>query len=101
MRKLFFEMVHQRPWTDETNYEPNIVEIDSRAAMSMASCADSTTRTKHVDLKYHHVRELVGSNIIDMRKVDTRDQVADCLTKPGTTSSIGRLVAACSLDRCN
>ena len=92
-------MVHQRPWTDATTFEPTVVEIDSRAAMSMASCADSTSRTKHVELKYHHVRELVSSNIIRMRKVDTRSQVADCLTKPGTLASIGRLVVSCSLDR--
>lgn len=38
------------------------------------------SRTKHIKLQYHILRELVESNIIELDYID--DQLADILTKP-------------------
>ena len=65
----------------------------------MASRDDTTPRTKHIALKYHHIKELVRSNIVHLQKVDTHSQVADCLAKVVTLAKIHRLVQGCRMDQ--
>jgi hypothetical protein len=38
-------------------------------------------RTKHIDLRYHYVRDAIESGRISLSYVHTNDQVADALTK--------------------
>lgn len=42
-------------------------------------------RSKHIDLRYHYIRECVEQGRVDVTHVRTGDQVADALTK-----SLGR-----------
>lgn len=98
LRKMLLEMSTQKPWSNSMQSTPVIVDVDSTAAISMAQREDSTSRTKHIELKYHHVKELVQSGVIDLEKVDTSNQVADCLTKIGTIRSIGTMVTACHIE---
>lgn len=51
-----------------------------------------TARTKHVDLKLHHVREVIINGTIYFVVLRSDDQRADTLTKFGTYSSPGRFV---------
>ncbi|PKA49512.1 Retrovirus-related Pol polyprotein from transposon TNT 1-94 [Apostasia shenzhenica] len=39
-------------------------------------------RTKHIDIRYHKLRELVSSGDIKLMKVSTQDNFTDMLTKP-------------------
>jgi hypothetical protein len=39
-------------------------------------------KTKHIDLKYHFVKDLMQLGIIKLRYPPTGDMVADMLTKP-------------------
>ncbi|MBW3702593.1 hypothetical protein C2U27_20365, partial [Bacillus aerophilus] len=38
-------------------------------------------RTKHIDRKYHIIREAVGDGIVDVVKVASEDNLADPFTK--------------------
>ena len=38
-------------------------------------------RTKHINVKYHHFRYHVRRGKVSIRKVKTKDQLADCFTK--------------------
>jgi hypothetical protein len=38
-------------------------------------------RRKHINIKYHHVRELVAERTIEVRWMPTAEQQADLLTK--------------------
>jgi hypothetical protein len=40
------------------------------------------TRTKHIDVRFHHVRESIALGQIDLKYVKSSEQVADVLTKP-------------------
>lgn len=44
--------------------------------------AEGFRRSKHVDIRYHHVRETVLYGAIQLIKVPTSEMVADFLTKP-------------------
>lgn len=98
LRKLFYEICTQSQWNDSVTMNPAEVEIDSTAAISIAIRKDTTVRTKHVDLKYHHVKEFLQIGVITTLKVDTQYQVADCMTKIGTKKNIGVLIKMCRMD---
>ena len=40
------------------------------------------SRTKHVDIKYHLIRNLHEEGIIELKYVPTNQMVADIMTKP-------------------
>ena len=39
------------------------------------------TRTKHIDIKHHFIREVVESGAIKIMKIASKDNPADMLTK--------------------
>jgi len=54
---------------------------DNKAALSMALNPVQHSRTKHVDVDRHFIREKVEDGIISLSYVPTKLQVADILTK--------------------
>ena len=39
-------------------------------------------RTKHIDVKYHYVRDVVTQGKLKVCKISTHDNLADMMTKP-------------------
>jgi hypothetical protein len=39
-------------------------------------------RSKHTEMRYHHVRDMVQKNILRIQYVPTLEQTTDILTKP-------------------
>ncbi len=61
---------------------PITIHEDNRAASLIARNESSTRRTKHIDVKYHHIKDLVDSNRICIKDISSNDQLADIFTKP-------------------
>ena len=57
------------------------VHTDSTAGKSMATRFGTSKETKHVELRFLYVQELVGKGIIKLRKIGTKVNCADVLTK--------------------
>ena len=57
------------------------VFVDNGGAINLASNPLSSARTKHIDVRFHFVRELLSSGIIAVKYVPTSEQRADILTK--------------------
>lgn len=64
---------------------------DNQSAIRLAKNPEFHQRTKHVDIKYHFIREQLKNGVIDMQYVGTDDQLADILTKPLETSRFQKL----------
>ena len=47
----------------------------------MAKNAGYNSRTKHIDIKHHFTRENVENGKVQVDYVDTKNQLADLLTK--------------------
>jgi hypothetical protein len=47
----------------------------------MAENVSATSRTKHIDTRYHFVREFVEDGMIKIMFVETQDTKADMVTK--------------------
>ena len=55
---------------------------DSKSAIYLASNPAHHERSKHIDIDYHFIRELVQSNILKLVHVKSQHQVVDVFTKP-------------------
>ena len=63
------------------------VHEDNQSCIAMAQSPKFTGRTKHIAIKYHHFRKHVETQsnpdgFIQIKYVDTNDQLADIITKP-------------------
>jgi hypothetical protein len=55
---------------------------DNEGALEMARSPKFRPRTKHINIKYHHIHDAIESGKIKMYKIGTLDQQANVLTKP-------------------
>ena len=60
---------------------------DSQSAIYLAKNQMYHARTKHIDVRFHKIRELVSSSELLLEKVHTFENAANMLTKPITTKS--------------
>ena len=74
MRQLLIDLHHPQP-------EPTVVYEDNQAAIAISQNSQSHTKMKHIDIRYHYVREKVLDNTIEIRYCPTNDMLADVLTK--------------------
>ena len=61
------------------------LHCDSQSAIYLAKNQVYHARTKHIDVRFHKIRELVGSGQILLEKIHTSEHAADLFTKPVTT----------------
>jgi Reverse transcriptase (RNA-dependent DNA polymerase)/GAG-pre-integrase domain len=55
---------------------------DNAGALELANAPRMRPRTKHINIKYHHFRVDVAKKRIQIKKIDTKRQLADIGTKP-------------------
>ncbi len=58
-----------------TIYEDNV------GAMKLAENWESTKCTKHIDIRYHHIREMIENEEIEIMHIKSTNQPADAMTK--------------------
>jgi hypothetical protein len=54
---------------------------DNQAALRVGNHESATKRSKHINVRYHNVREQVAEGLVELAYVPTKDQLADILTK--------------------
>ena len=58
-----------------------VVFEDNNGAWTVANNQRVTSRTKYFQVKWHHFWEFVKNGTLEVNRVDTKDQLADFLTK--------------------
>ena len=58
-----------------------VLHCDSQSAIQLAKNPVFHAKTKHIDVKYHFIREVVDDKQIQLVKVHTKENPADLLTK--------------------
>ncbi|GJX10007.1 RNA-directed DNA polymerase, eukaryota [Tanacetum coccineum] len=58
-----------------------VVNCDNQSAIHLSRNAMFHKRTKHVNLRYHFIKEIVESKEIEVAKIGTKDNAADAFTK--------------------
>jgi len=60
----------------------SLVYCDNQPAIAVSKNGIKSERTKHVDVKYHFVTEMINNKTIEVKYLQTDKQQADILTKP-------------------
>ena len=63
------------------------LDCDSQSAIFLEKNPTYHSKTKHIDVQYHFVRDMVEDRKVLQMKVDTLDNVVDSLTKYGSTDN--------------
>ena len=62
--------------------EPIPIFCDNTSAISISKNPVMHSKTKHIPIKYHFVKEKVAEKNIKLEYVGTKEQIADIFTKP-------------------
>jgi hypothetical protein len=65
----------------ENETDPVLVHSDSQAAIAYTKDPKYHSKTKHIDIKYNFVRDMVMKNQVCMQYISTHKMVADPFTK--------------------
>ena len=57
---------------------------DNQGSIALAKNPEFHKRTKHIDIRYHFVREKVEDGQVVLEYISTKDMLADIMTKPIT-----------------
>ncbi len=64
---------------------------DNQGAIQLTIQHSQRKRTRHVDIKYHHIRDLNDKGEIIISKIHTSNMIADILTKNTSTNTFNSL----------
>lgn len=77
VREFLFDIFHQQT-------SPTPFHIDSTSALSVITEQAIKKRSKHIDRRFHHIREQHQAGKIEVIRIPTTEMLADFLTKPLT-----------------
>ncbi|GJZ72238.1 retrotransposon protein, putative, ty1-copia subclass [Tanacetum coccineum] len=81
------------------NLRSVVVNCDNQSAIHLSRNAMFHERTKHINVRYHFIREIVESKEIGVAKIGTKDNAADAFTKVVPEFIFGNATAV--LRKCN
>ena len=67
--------------TPTVNYE------DNQSTIKLTANPLHSNRSKHIDVRYHSIREIVKSKIVEIKYLPTTEMIADIMTK-----SLGKIL---------
>ena len=62
--------------------EPISIFCDNTSAINISKNPVMHSKTKHIPIKFHFLREQVMFKVIKLEYIGTNDQIADIFTKP-------------------
>jgi hypothetical protein len=63
-------------------FKPTVMFIDNMGCIQQATKEGENTRSKHMDIRYHYLKENVQNLSIQPLYIHTHNQLADVMTKP-------------------
>lgn len=77
--------------------EPVPIETDSQSCIKMIKSEKFSNKTKHIDVRYHFVKDMLQEGIIELKYCPTEYNVADLFTKPLAGTRIKFLRELCNV----
>ena len=77
------EVVSLQRFCSRIRFEQRVMKVsyDIQSAIFLAKNHAYHLKTKHIDVQYHFVRDMVESNKVLLEKVDMLENIANSLTK--------------------
>ena len=80
--------------------KPTVIREDNLSAIAIAKNPITHARTKHIDIKFHFVREALSNGCTELIFCPTEQMVADVLTKPLSRDRFERFRLEMGLTQC-
>jgi hypothetical protein len=77
-----------------------IINRDNISAINISKNLVQHSRTKHIDIRHHFLRDLMESEVVSLFFIPTNNQLADVLTKPLDGSrfkSLRKAIGVCDM----
>jgi hypothetical protein len=74
-----------------TYTNPIPIHCDNTSAISVSKNPILHSKTKHIPIKYHFLKEQVTNRIVQLNYIPSKEQMADIFTKPLATTPFGYL----------
>jgi len=78
-----------------------VINMDNQSAIRMSKSEGVSSRSKHIDVRYHYIKEEIASGRIDVAYQPSVDLVADLLTKPLSSEQHERLSRFMGINTCS
>jgi hypothetical protein len=62
--------------------EETTIQCDNQSCIKMTENPVFHDRSKHIEIQYHYIRDMVQRGAIKLQYVSTDEQVVDVMTKP-------------------
>jgi hypothetical protein len=82
LRKLLSRLFQER-------LETIVIHCDNQRCLKLTKNRVFQDKSKHIEMKYHFIRDMVQRRTIKLQYIRTDEQIADILTKP---LSLGKFV---------
>jgi hypothetical protein len=73
-----------------TQHGPSPIFQDNRGSIELAKNPVFHKRTKHIDIRFHFIRDLLKASRIMLPWISTKEMIADFLTKPSSRADFER-----------
>jgi hypothetical protein len=73
---------------------------DSQSAIYLAKNQVYHAKTKHIDMRFYKIRELVATGKLSLEKIHTSENAMNMLTKPITTDKSKHCLDLTNVFRC-
>ena len=70
----------------EGKLNSTIIHCDNQSCIKLSENPVFHDRSKHIDMRYHFIRDLVQRGALKLQYIHTDEQIVDILTKPLTAS---------------
>ena len=78
---VWLKGIHREIVSDSDTVDPMTIYCDNKGAIDLAKNPGYRSRTKHISVQHHFIRDKVDAGDIAVMKVASEDMIADCLTK--------------------
>ena len=75
LRKLIYGLFDDK-------MEARVIHCDNQSCIKLSENPIFHDRSKHIEMTYHFIRDMVQRNMIKLQYIATDEQVVDILTKP-------------------
>ena len=75
----------------QTDHPTPTIFCDSQSTIHLIQNSVYHAKTKHIEVRFHHIWELVTKKKPEVRKIDTEVNIVDCPTKPLLDQCFGAL----------
>ena len=75
------QVFHKQVWKRKDENKCLTVFCDNSSAINISENHVQHSHIKHIDMRYHFIRELVEQKTLILEYVETTKQIADILTK--------------------